>query len=68
MTEFNDLVEKISDMSIANQAILIDIINKRFHEARREQIRQEIILGRDEYLQGKTKSGSVSQLMDEIMQ
>ena len=67
MSEFSELVDRITDLSLDSQAVIVDLMNNRFHEAKREQIRKDVIMGREDFFNGNSKSGTIDQLIEEIL-
>jgi hypothetical protein len=60
LDEALDVIEKLPR---ENWQTLIDIVNKRDHELRREQIAQNILESRAEYQRGELKPMNVEEAM-----
>ena len=59
-------IEVVEALSIEEQAILIDVIQKRLKQQRRDEILQAVAQSRQEYSEGKVRSGSVADLLAEL--
>ncbi|MBD2185360.1 hypothetical protein [Aerosakkonema funiforme] len=59
-------IEVVEALSPDEQAILIDIIDKRLKQPRRLEILQAVAESRQEYAEGKVRSGSVADLLKEL--
>jgi hypothetical protein len=59
-------IEVVETLSIEEQAILIDVIQKRLKQQRRDEILQAVAESRQEYAEGKVRSGSVADLLAEL--
>jgi hypothetical protein len=58
-----DVVESLDP---EEQAILVNIINKRLSQQRRNELLQEVAQARRDYQQGNIKQGTVADLMAEL--
>jgi len=56
-------IEVVEALSPDEQAILIDIIDKRLKQQRREQLLQEVAESERDYALGNVRRGSVSDLL-----
>lgn len=59
-------IEVVESLSIEEQAILIDVIQRRLKQQRRDEILQAVAESRQEYAEGKVRSGSVADLLAEL--
>lgn len=59
-------IEVVEALSPDEQAILIDIIDKRLKQQRREQLLQEVAESERDYALGNVHRGSVSDLLAEL--
>ncbi|MBE9227859.1 hypothetical protein IQ264_20770 [Phormidium sp. LEGE 05292] len=59
-------IEVVEALSPDEQAILIDIIDKRLKQQRREQLLQEVAESEQDYALGNVRRGSVSDLLAEL--
>ena len=59
-------IEVVEALSPDEQAIFIDIIDKRLKQQRRLEILQAVAESRQEYAEGKVRSGSVADLLKEL--
>jgi hypothetical protein len=59
-------IEVVETLSIEEQAILIDVIQNRLKQQRRDEILQAVAESRQEYAEGKVRSGSVADLLAEL--
>ncbi len=63
---FQQAIESVESLSIEDQEILLDIIQKRLQQKRRTQLGQEIKEIRQEFAEGKVKFGSVNQFLEQL--
>lgn len=63
---FQQAIESVESLSLEEQEILLDIIQKRLHQQRRTNLTQEIKEIRQEFIQGQVKFGSVEQFLKEL--
>ena len=59
-------IEVVEALSPDEQAILINIIDKRLKQQRREQLLQEVAESERDYALGNVRRGSVSDLLTEL--
>ncbi len=64
---FADVVETVDNLNITEKEILVDIISKRLIEQRRDEIIEDVNIGRTEYQSNKVKRGSAKDLMSDIL-
>ena len=62
MQQFNDLLEKVDEMSLESQEIFVDIIQKRLDEKKRGKFIREVHESKAEYDSGNYSSGSSKDL------
>ncbi len=62
MSDFADILENIDQMPVESQEILIDIINKRFAEKKRDMFINETLKSREEFDKGDYQSGNKDDL------
>jgi len=65
-TTFDAILEEIAELSIEDQEMVDEIVHKRVIEGKREEIRIDHQAALIEHQQGKTKSGSVSDLFGSL--
>lgn len=63
---FQQAIESVESLSIEDQEILLDIIQKRLQQKRRTQLSQEIREIRQEFAEGKVQFGSVDQFLEQL--
>ncbi len=63
---FQKIIEVIEQLSLEDREILVDIIQNRLKQERREQLFQEVTEAERDYVQGNVRSGSVSELLKEL--
>jgi ABC-type Fe3+/spermidine/putrescine transport system ATPase subunit len=56
---FQQAIESVESLSLEEQEILLDILQKRLHQQRRSNLTQEIREIRQEFTQGQVKFGSI---------
>ena len=65
---FQQAIETVEKLSLEEQEILLDTLQKRLHQRRRAILSQEIKEIRQELAEGKVKFGSVDQFLEELDQ
>ncbi len=63
---FQSAIEVVEALSFDEQAILIDIIDKRLQQQRRSELLQEVSEAEQDYAKGNVRRGSVADLMAEL--
>ncbi|MEH2247265.1 hypothetical protein [Nostoc sp.] len=63
---FQKAIEAVEALAPADQAILVDIIQKRLKQQRRDDLLKEITQAESDYAQGNVRRGSVTDLMAEL--
>ena len=63
---FQNAIATVQALSIEEQTLLIEIIQKRLQQQKRQQLKQEIESVRQEYTKGKVTFGSVEDFMNEL--
>lgn len=65
-SKFQQAIDLVESLSIDEQAVLIDLIQKRLHQKRRSQLIQEVKAAEADYVQGNVRRGTVANLMAEL--
>ena len=65
---FQQAIETVEKLSLEEQEILLETLQKRLHQQRRTLLSQEIEEIRQEVAQGNVKFGSVEQFLEELAQ
>jgi len=65
---FQQAIETVEKLSLEEQQILLETLQKRLHQQRRSLLSQEIEQIRQEVVQGNVKFGSVEQFLEELDQ
>ncbi|MDJ0844658.1 hypothetical protein [Crocosphaera sp.] len=63
---FQQAIETVEKLSLEEQQMLIDTIQKRLHQQRRAIISKEITEIRQEVTEGKVQFGSVDEFLNEL--
>jgi hypothetical protein len=63
---FHQVLEMVEMLPEEEQETLLDIIQHRLREHRREKIAQNVMKARAEYAKGEIRQGTVENLMREI--
>ena len=63
---FQQAIDVIEALSLEDQEILIDLIQKRIKEQKRKQLLQDIAEVETEYAEGKVKFGTVDDFLAEL--
>lgn len=66
MNEFMEILDKIEQFDLESQSVLVDIINKRYAQHRRESFIQETIESINELNSGESSSGTSKELFKEL--
>jgi hypothetical protein len=65
-SEFQQVIEVVESLAPEAQAVLIDIIQKRLKQRRRDELIQAVKEAEQEYTTGNVRRGSVADLMAEL--
>lgn len=65
-SSINDLLESVSKLPLDDQLMISEIIHKRAIEERRKEIAASIRESKEEYLAGKTGSGSLDDFLNSL--
>jgi hypothetical protein len=65
-SEFQQVIEAVESLAPEAQAILVDIIQKRLKQRRRDELVQAVKEAEQEYTTGNVHRGSVADLMAEL--
>ncbi|MBE9259409.1 MULTISPECIES: hypothetical protein [Dolichospermum] len=68
ISAFQKAIESVEILSIEDQEILLNLLQKRLHEAKRTKLSQEITEVRQEFYEGNFQFGSVNQFLGELDQ
>jgi len=63
---FQQAIETVEALSLEDRAILLDILQKRLIQQRRERLLQEVAEARGDYAKGNVRRGSVNDLLAEL--
>lgn len=63
---FQDLIDVIESLPLDDQFVLVEIINKRIIERRREGLVAEVKEAREAFRSGEVKRGTVKDLMKDL--
>jgi hypothetical protein len=63
---FQSAIEVVEALSFDEQAMLIDIIDKRLKQQRRSELVREVVEAERDYAEGNVRRGSVTDLMAEL--
>lgn len=66
MLTFNSAIEMVESLPESQQEDLIEIIRRRLHEKRRNEIARNIEIARQELRDGQVKIGSIEDLMKDL--
>lgn len=64
--QFRDILEVVETWPLKDQSLLIEIMQRRLAEKRREELALEIKEAREDYQLGNVNRGSLSDLMAEL--
>lgn len=63
---FQQAIESVEKLSLEDQEILLDLLQKRLHQAKRTKLFQEITEVRQEFAEGNVQYGSIEQFLGEV--
>ncbi len=63
---FQDLIDAIESLPLDDQSMLVEIINKRIIERRREELVAEVKEACEAFSRGEVKRGTVKDLMKDL--
>jgi tryptophan 2,3-dioxygenase len=66
-TPFGEVLDAVSQLSSDEQETLLVIVRHRLAEQRRKQLAQDVREAREEFAEGRCKSTTVEDLMQEIL-
>jgi hypothetical protein len=62
----DEILDRVDEMPLEDQDVLVDLIKNRFKERRREEILANARQTLDEYKKGLTSRGTVSDLLRDL--
>ena len=62
----DEILDKVNEMPLEDQGMLVDLIRNRYKEKRREEILENARQTLEEYNKGLTAKGTVSDLLREL--
>lgn len=65
-SRFQQAIDLVESLPIEDQAVLINLIQKRLHQQKRSQLVQEVKAAETEYAQGNVRRGTIADLMAEL--
>lgn len=63
---FQQAIESVESLPLEDQEILLDILQKRLQQRRRNNLYQEVSEIKQEFAEGNVKFGSVDQFLAEL--
>jgi len=66
VSAFDEILDKVDEMPLEDQGIIIELIRNRHREKRREEILRNAQQTLEEYKKGLTSKGSVAELLQEL--
>jgi hypothetical protein len=64
--KFQDALELIESLSEDERQSLVEIVNRRLVEQRREELAQNIVEAREDHKRGKVRRGAVEDLLRDL--
>ena len=65
-SQFQLAIEAVEALSLEDQGMLLEVLQRRIYQQRRNQLLEEIALVRQEYAEGNVKFGSVEDFLEEL--
>jgi hypothetical protein len=66
MSDINTFVEEFQELSLEDQEFVAELIKKQLVESRRQSLVDRVAEARENYRIGRTKSGSINDLMEDL--
>jgi tetrahydromethanopterin S-methyltransferase subunit A len=66
ISSFQQVIEIVEALSLEDQAVLVDIIQQRLRQQRREALLEQVSESEQAYSTGQVHRGSVADLMREL--
>jgi hypothetical protein len=63
---FHEIVDAVEALSIEDQSLLLDIINKRISERRRRELIDQVEAARRAFKQGEVERGTAEDLLRDL--
>jgi len=63
---FDEILDKVDEMPLEDQSMIIELIRNRHREKRREEILRNAQQTLEEYKKGLTSKGSLAELLQEL--
>ena len=64
---FNDIVEAADQLTLAEQASLIDILRRRLADKRRAELTQEVREARQEFQRHQVQAATADDIMNDLL-
>lgn len=65
-SELQQAIELVETLPIEAQQVLVEVIQKRLYQRRREELLQTVLESERDYAQGNVQRGTVADLMAEL--
>ena len=65
-SQFQQALESVENLSLEAQAMLLDILQNRLRQHRRNELIKKVAEVRQEYAEGNVKFGSIADFMAEL--
>ena len=65
-SHFQEVIDSVESLPEDDQVLLIEILNQRLSQGRRLQLIHEVAEARRAYADGRCRSGSVEDLLEEL--
>ena len=66
MTSFSEILDAAGNLSIDEQETLLEILQHRVAERNRAQLVRDVEAARAEFAEGRAKTATVREIMDEV--
>jgi hypothetical protein len=66
-SKFSDVLEAVEELPVDEKEMLVDIVQNRLAENRREQLKSEVESAEGEFEQGLCKPTTVDEFMSEVL-
>jgi hypothetical protein len=65
-SKFQQAIDLVESLPIEDQAVLINLLQKRLHQQKRSQLVQEVKAAEADYAQGNVRRGTIADFMAEL--
>lgn len=64
---FNDIVEAVDQLTLAEQASLVDILRRRLADKRRAELARDVHVARQEFQRNQVQTATADDILNELL-